>query len=309
MIRWSPIRKLLRRVWRYSLASAAVSSAPLLAKKAWLWVPRDLEEFSHLLKEVAAHLFLRGHFVLLLVAGLGAHGVAFAEGGYNGIIYSPHHLFVGFGLDAQGRTSATGSPWGGLWGVAGSYDYVRSFDWYVGGRLSWVNGNMHNGTKHNIKDLDVEGRWGYTWFFCCGPCLFYATPFVGIGWRELTDRFIGAASTTFTYKKWYLPVGIRGAWLALPWLEMGVDLEFTFDVDPVVRTGSASVTSELQNLWGVRLELPITYHHAQWVCCGWEARLVPFGRWERFGKPKYGPTTARFGEWDGGFLFQIGYRL
>jgi hypothetical protein len=306
--RRSSIRKTLKKGWRYIAASVAATSLPILIQKAVIWIPRGFEELAHLFRALVGHLPFTNPFVfLLLVTGLGGRGVAVAGSG--SVLYSQHHLFVGFDVDAQGRKSATGSPWGGLWGVSGSYDYIHGCDWYIGGQASWVTGRAHNGDKHSIEDLDAQGRWGYTCFFRFGNGIFYVTPFMGLGWRELTDRFIGEASGTFTYKKWYLPIGVKAAWLVLRCWELGTNLEFTFDVDPVVRTGSSSVHSELQKEWSFRFELPVTYHHASWNAWGWEARLVPYGRWERFGKPKFGPSTARFREWDGGVLFQLGYRI
>lgn len=219
--------------------------------------------------------------------------------------YSPSQLFVGVDCDAQGRSSTTGSPWGSLWGIAGSYDYIRNCHIYVGGQASWTTGNQHNGTKHNIKDLDLQGRWGYT---CFCRCLFFS-PYVGIGWRELTDQFKGAVENTFTYKKWYFPFGLRAGWLLAPCLEAGMDLQFRIDVHPFVVTGSPTVRSAMDKEWGFWLQLPLTWFVEPCNRCGWQVRLAPYAKWDKFGAPAYGPTTAAFKEWDGGVLVQLGWRI
>jgi hypothetical protein len=229
------------------------------------------------------------------------------------IFYSPHHLYVGLDFDWQQHQPITGTrPNGDLWGVAAEYDYIHSCDWYVGAEVTWAAGNLTDGLKTRNRDLDIQGKWGYTWFYSLLRFEGYAIPFVGVGYRNLRQDFVsvpGDTSVPFTYGRWYVPIGFRTAVLFCRGWELGLNFTFRWDVDTSRHINADNVRAELDRQFGFEVQLPVVWHLCPTRRCGWEARAVPFWRWDRFGNTPISPNNAQFDQQDWGIYLQIGYRI
>lgn len=228
------------------------------------------------------------------------------------VVYSPHHLYFGLDFDWQQQQPVTGGrPNGDLWGVAAEYDYIHCCDWYVGAEVNWVAGSVSEpGLPSKIRDLDIQGKWGFTCFYSILCFKGYFIPFIGIGYRNLRQEFdsMGVA-VPYTYGRWYVPLGFRAAVLfALGW-ELGLNFTYRWDVDTARHINADNVRAELDREYGFSVQLPVTWHLCPARCRGWELRAVPFWRWDRFGDTPVSPNNAQFDEQDWGIFLQVGYRI
>lgn len=142
-----------------------------------------------------------------------------------------------------------------------------------GGRIS---GDF--GRKRRIRFDELEGRLGWTLTTDCLPCL-SVTPYLGLGFTYLTQKVTSPSATDidFRYRHYYFPLGVKIDYAIYPWLGIGVNLKWTFDLDATVEIETlAGSRFELKDKTGFELEIPISWALPCAAC--WQFSAIPFWR-------------------------------
>lgn len=246
----------------------------------------------------------------LFIFAIALMGWSSAAAVCDAVIYSPHHAYVGLDFDWQIHQPAIGSrPSGDLWGVAAEYNYIRHCDWYIGGEVTWVTGDLTNGLKYDNRDFDIQGKWGFTWFYSLLCFKGYFIPLIGIGYRGLREEIGTVTTVTYSYDRWYVPLGFRSSLLFCFGWEVGLNFTFRWDVDTSRHINADNVRAELHRQYGYYVQLPVTWHLCPRRRCGGELRVVPYWKWDRFGDTVIAPSDAEFDQKDWGVFLQVGYRM
>lgn len=191
----------------------------------------------------------------------------------------------------EGGTHQSGTVYGARCG----YDYVKRFNFYVGGEALYGKGHLtgHSTKTKKIKsaftDLMIEGRAGYTFQQKTGY-RFSLTPFVGGGYAVEKNNFIHPTPLHVHFRTQY-SYALAGFLSQMSWspsLDIGINFKARYMIDAKNRVTHDpdfdNFDMLIKNEWHYRVELPITYY----VNPKFLLALVPFYEYRHYGgQPNY----------------------
>lgn len=224
-------------------------------------------------------------------------------------ITAANRIYLGPEWDWQSQNYSSITQSGSLWGLAADFDYLCCRNWYIGANLSWVKGDVGGNARDVRNDLDIQARLGYTFCLTVCGCRWSLAPYAGFGYRELDTTINNQGNLVDNYQRYYAPIGVRLAFARCSCWDVGLNVQARIDVGTSEYVGVTTVGVRLKREVGVWLEVPIAYHFCPNERCGWDLRLVPFFKWDRFGQPRTLPTPPLvLNLYDGGLKLQLGYR-
>jgi len=182
---------------------------------------------------------------------------------------------------------------GFLYGIHGSYDFVKSCSIYFGLEGEYSKGRVHyDGSLVDLMTMDVipykdrttseivngEVRIGYTG---CALDGYFRTYFIGIGYhnwyRGRTENLIDDYSETYYWH--YLALGYRHEFCLSERWDFGVYIKVMAMIEPRMEASNVNGVFNLgeEELHG-EIELPLTFHLCSRQCCFDAIQLTPFAR-------------------------------
>lgn len=136
-------------------------------------------------------------------------------------------------------------------------------------------------SRSSLEEFFVEWKMGTQYRGTCGcqPILF--KPYTGVGWNYLeNEQNPGPTSITYQHTQVFVPVGFFAYWCPLQCLRIGSQFEYRPGVYDCLHVDSLHFDANFGH--GFRIQLPIEFT-GYWNCHCFEARIVPFYDWTRFG--------------------------
>lgn len=155
----------------------------------------------------------------------------------------------------------TGNPTtsGSLGGVQGIYEY-RPENWvYAAAAVNYRQGSTSEDlTDRDILDIDTQERLGYTYAWNAHRVAL----FTGFGGRYMSEEVsVGAASVTFNYVQFYIPVGFAYDYRFCSSWNWGLNAQWKPQIYPTVQIKPLDGARWMldKRLDNVYIEMPITY--------------------------------------------------
>ena len=203
---------------------------------------------------------------------------------------SRNEVYLGPELYHVSRTRSGGTKQDGvLTGVRGIYDRLARYRWYWGAEFAVAQGSLrgHTGTDARLRshfdDAMVEGRLGYTFQSKTGTCGLF-TPFVGYGYAQERNRYVGPSPVHVHFKNSYdyAAAGFISRLYYSHCLSLGLNVTVKYGIEGKIKV-SHDPQLETKHLryehrMMCRICLPITYQPQKWGIC-----LNPFFEYRRFG--------------------------
>lgn len=145
--------------------------------------------------------------------------------------------------------------------------------------------------KSKVGDYRPEGLFGYNFVSSCGKMVF--TPLIGFGYHHFSNE-LSPDIMTYNYHHLYIPIGFDFAYpirdcnfeigarvVARLGVAAWLDLE-----TPLINLGNDDDDNDLDLEWsyGVRVEVPLTWHKTTGNDINWQVKVVPYFDWNHFGE-------------------------
>lgn len=186
----------------------------------------------------------------------------------------------------EGGTRQTGP----IYGVRLGYDHLWRYNVYWGAEFLYGCGRLTGHSpekvklKSNFKDMNVEGRLGYTLQQKCFPNISF-TPFVGAGFSIEKNEFLKSFPKTVHFKLHYTYwcVGFFSQITLRSCFDAGIKFTAKFMIEGKNKATHDPEHEDSSTLIGNRelykVQLPVTYHWNQqlFIC------LDPFYEYRHYG--------------------------
>lgn len=185
-----------------------------------------------------------------------------------------------------------GNQTGTLYGARIGFDQIRRYKIYWGADALWAKGTLNGKNdesriKSSLTDINIEGRFGYTFQSKCWRCASF-TPFVGLGYFWENNFFQHPTPLPLHFKNrfFYVPFGFLSQFFLTPNWSIGANLKIRFLIDSSVHVSNDpdhdDVTQNYEELLQYRAELPLTYFVC-WKEHSLAVSLVPFYEYRPYG--------------------------
>lgn len=166
---------------------------------------------------------------------------------------------------------------GYLVGPSAGIDYRKPMHVYGGYRFYWVYGNTKSGNcSRHLSNMDMQIRLGYTY----GRTLLF-TPYAGLGVNAIQRKKSGhqLPCTRLSYTSVYVPVGAMLSYHPSSQFSIGVDYQYTPQVDSSTRISKFhNISFDLKKQGEHSVEFPIQFCFPKPRFHNVQYRFIPFYR-------------------------------
>lgn len=205
----------------------------------------------------------------------------------NMVTLAPEYYYVK--RTRKGGTSQTGNAGG----IRLSYDYIKRYNFYLGGQFFYgrgtLTGRSGNGAKikSELTDKQIEGYIGYTFEYKYFPN-FSLTPFVGGGYFTETNNFKHPSPLQVKMRMHsrYAAFGFLSSAMLTPYLSAGLNLRIRGLWEArnkiIGDEDFDTINQYVEDKFHYRVELPFVYCCA-FLCDHVYLGLMPFYEFRHYG--------------------------
>lgn len=220
-----------------------------------------------------------------------------------------HHADIGIDWHQTSLAHKFSDYQGSMWGLYLQYEYIRNGHLYLGANFYWSHGNISDHLDSCINDLDTQARIGWTCYKnICRYALFF-TPYIGYGYRKIDRELDIQIKIKRKNLRFYLPIGLRTSLQLSKCWELVLNVQGRYSTYSFTEGNNKNVYFSRTNKWGLLAELPIIYHFSPDNCVGVDIKLVPYLKYDYFGKLKNIPIDRSFDYKQTGIMLIGGYRF